>query len=287
MTTPPKTVPVVGILASIVLGTLLIVGAFEIPIPTFRLEVAPEPSEMGMVPDPLPTGTVAARVTDAVSDRPLKHVQISLPGTGLGGLSNPDGRFLLMDVPAGEHPVMAELIGYRQVAQAVTVVDGETTTLHFRLAETAIPVERVVVGGESADGWAPAGSGMASSDPPIDGESARVETPSGSGIPGRPLFTPFSRAPRVLNAEEVRRVMMQAYPSELRDEGIGGTVEVYFFIDEDGHVQDSRINSSSGHPTLDDAALAVAGVYRFSPARNRDVRRPVWVTFPITFVPTA
>jgi TonB family protein len=183
--------------------------------------------------------------------------------------------------------VVAELIGYGQVARAVTVVDGETTTLRFRLAETAIPVERVIVGGESADGSASAGSGMASSDPAIDGARVRVETPRGSGIPGRPLFTPFSVAPRVLNAEEVRREMMRAYPSELRDEGIGGTVEVYFFIDEDGHVQANRINSSSGHPTLDDAALAVAGVYRFSPALNRDAPRPVWVTFPITFVPAA
>jgi TonB family protein len=286
MTTPPKTVPVVGILASIVLGTLLIVGAFEIPIPTFRLEVAPEPSEMGTVPDPLPSGTVTAMVTEAVSERPLTNVQIWMPGTGLGGLSNPDGRFLLMDVPAGEHQVVAELIGYGQVAGAVTVGDGETTTLHFRLEQTAIPIERVIVGGPSADGSASAGSGMASSDPPIDGEKARAETASGSGIPGRPTFTPFSVAPRVINAEEVRRAMMQAYPSELRDEGIGGTVEVYFFIDEDGHVQANRINSSSGHPTLDEAALAVAGLYRFSPARNRDARRPVWVTFPITFVPT-
>ena len=37
---------------------------------------------------------------------------------------------------------------------------------------------------------------------------------------------------------------------------------------------------------MDDAALRVARVYRFSPALNRDERVAVWVTFPITFLPT-
>ena len=32
-----------------------------------------------------------------------------------------------------------------------------------------------------------------------------------------------------------------------------------------------------------DAALAVADVYRFSAALNRDKKVPVWVSFPITF----
>ena len=34
---------------------------------------------------------------------------------------------------------------------------------------------------------------------------------------------------------------------------------------------------------LDDAALKVATIYRFSPALNRDKKVPVWVSFPITF----
>ena len=58
---------------------------------------------------------------------------------------------------------------------------------------------------------------------------------------------------------------------------------VFFFIDEDGAVQDFRISESSGHQALDDAALAVADVYRFSAALNRDKKVPVWVQFPITF----
>ena len=98
-----------------------------------------------------------------------------------------------------------------------------------------------------------------------------------------PTFTPFTVAPEIQNRNEVIRAMEREYPPLLRDAGIGGTVRVYFFIDENGQVQDTRVDQSSGHQALDQAALNVAGVYRFSPALNRDTRVPVWVSFPITF----
>ena len=102
-------------------------------------------------------------------------------------------------------------------------------------------------------------------------------------VAAAPTFTPFTVAPSVLNVEEVQRAMVQAYPPQLRDAGIGGTARVYFFIDEEGIVQDYRVDQSSGHKALDDAALAVADVFRFSAAMNRDRPVPVWVSFPITF----
>ena len=98
-----------------------------------------------------------------------------------------------------------------------------------------------------------------------------------------PTFTPFTVAPSILNRQEVVRAMEREYPPLLRDAGIGGTVTVWFFIDEDGVVQDYRVSQSSGHQALDDAAIAVASVYRFSAALNRDKKVPVWVQFPITF----
>jgi len=102
-------------------------------------------------------------------------------------------------------------------------------------------------------------------------------------ISAAPTFTPFTVAPSILNRDDVVRAMEREYPPLLRDAGIGGTVRVYFFIDENGQVQDTRIDQSSGHQALDDAALKVAGIYRFSPALNRDKKVPVWVSFPITF----
>ena len=60
-------------------------------------------------------------------------------------------------------------------------------------------------------------------------------------------------------------------------------MKVFFFINEEGIVEQVRIDESSGHEGLDDAALNVAGVYRFNPALNGDTAVPVWVSFPITF----
>jgi len=102
-------------------------------------------------------------------------------------------------------------------------------------------------------------------------------------ISAAPTFTPYTVAPSILNRDEVVRAMVREYPALLRDAGIGGTVRVYFFIDENGQVRDTRIDQTSGHQALDDAALAVADVYRFSAALNRDKKVPVWVSFPITF----
>ena len=102
-------------------------------------------------------------------------------------------------------------------------------------------------------------------------------------ISSAPTFTPFTVAPSIQNRQEVVRAMEREYPPLLRDAGIGGTVRVFFFIDENGQVQDYRIDQSSGHQALDDAALAVADVYRFTAALNRDKKVPVWVSFPITF----
>ena len=102
-------------------------------------------------------------------------------------------------------------------------------------------------------------------------------------ISAAPTFTPFTVPPSILNRNEVVRAMEREYPPLLRDAGIGGTVVVYFFIDEEGIVKDFRVHETSGHSSLDEAALNVASVYRFSAALNRDKKVPVWVQFPITF----
>lgn len=98
-----------------------------------------------------------------------------------------------------------------------------------------------------------------------------------------PTFTPFTEAPSIRNREEVISAMARSYPPLLRDAGIGGTVRVWFFINDQGIVEQVRLDESSGHEALDEAALNVAGVYAFEPAKNDGKDVPVWVTFPITF----
>ena len=111
--------------------------------------------------------------------------------------------------------------------------------------------------------------------PPPD----EVETDIGAA----PVFTPYTVKPDYTNGNEVRRALEREYPPLLRDAGIGGTTIVWFFIDEQGVVQNQVVQQSSGHQALDDAALRVAPVFKFTPALNRDKAVPVWVQLPITF----
>jgi protein TonB len=101
-------------------------------------------------------------------------------------------------------------------------------------------------------------------------------------ISSAPTFTPFTVAPGLLTLAEVQRALTREYPTVLRDSGIGGRVEVWFFIDEEGRVQQTQVNQSSGYEALDQAALNVAEVNRFSPALNRENRVQVWDSIPIT-----
>lgn len=108
-------------------------------------------------------------------------------------------------------------------------------------------------------------------------------TTGGGDISDAPVFTPYDVKPELRNRAAVSAALRRFYPPLLRDAGVGGTVNVWFFIDEEGRVQNTRIQQSSGHKSLDDAALRVAELMEFSPALNRERRVKVWVALPITF----
>ena len=89
--------------------------------------------------------------------------------------------------------------------------------------------------------------------------------------------------PEIRNRDEVQAALMREYPSILRNAGVAGQVIVWFFISEEGRVLDRRVFRSSGYVQLDEAALRVADVFRFTPALNREKIVQVWIRFPITF----
>lgn len=93
------------------------------------------------------TGTVTGQVTDAASGRPLESAQVYIEGTALGTLTNSSGRYLFVNAPAGEHTVIAELVGYRSASETVTVTAGQTSTVDFGLSVTAIQLDQIVVTG--------------------------------------------------------------------------------------------------------------------------------------------
>ncbi len=93
------------------------------------------------------TGSIRGRVTAANSLRPLTGAQISIPGTGRGSLTNAQGEYLIVNVPAGPQTVRVQMIGFTSDEAQSTVAAGQTATVDFQLSESAIALDEVVVTG--------------------------------------------------------------------------------------------------------------------------------------------
>lgn len=112
--------------------------------------------------------------------------------------------------------------------------------------------------------------------PPPDAGS---EVADGNGTP----FTPYTVAPELLNARELRCALERAYPPALRDAGLGATVSMLINIDEEGKILGARIGEPAAYAAFDRAALSLVDVMRFRPAMNRDRYVAVWIALPLTF----
>lgn len=90
------------------------------------------------------TGTVTGTVQDA-SGRPLAGAQVSIEGTTIGGLSSDAGRYLLNNVPVGNHDITVVMLGYTGMTESVSVQAGETAVRDFVLQLTALSMDEIVV----------------------------------------------------------------------------------------------------------------------------------------------
>lgn len=93
------------------------------------------------------TGTLTGSVTNASTGEAIAGAQISIPGTGLGTLTNNVGRYILLNVPSGSQTVRAEFIGFGAETATVQVTSGQSTQADFELRSEAISLEGVIVTG--------------------------------------------------------------------------------------------------------------------------------------------
>ena len=97
------------------------------------------------------------------------------------------------------------------------------------------------------------------------------------------VYMPRDVNPSLVNTGAVQRQLERRYPPTLRDAGIGGEVQIWFYIDEQGVVRDARLVQPSAYEAFDAVALDVATMMRFRPAQFRGRNVPVWVKLPIVF----
>jgi TonB-linked SusC/RagA family outer membrane protein len=144
------------------------------------------------------TGAVTGTIVSSQTGEPLSAAQVSIEGTGLGALTEPNGKFLILKVPAGTYTVEAILIGYANTSMQVTVKSGESAVADMKMTPQAISLSEIVVTGVGAATQRAKlpfdVSQVRASDIPVPtptistaiaGKVAGVAVVGGSGLPGQ------------------------------------------------------------------------------------------------------
>lgn len=91
------------------------------------------------------TGKISGRIVDKAK-QPLAGANIVLVGAQLGAASDVDGRFAILNVPAGTVTVKIQLIGYKALTTTNLVVTADNTTrLDAVLEESVVAMAEIVV----------------------------------------------------------------------------------------------------------------------------------------------
>lgn len=94
-------------------------------------------------------GKIAGTITDVETGDPLVGVNVVVEGTDLGAATNVNGKYFILQVPAGTYTLRAQIIGYKTVTvRNLRVLSGLTVTQDFSMEREVIEGEVVVVQAE-------------------------------------------------------------------------------------------------------------------------------------------
>jgi TonB-linked SusC/RagA family outer membrane protein len=91
------------------------------------------------------TGTIAGRVIDRQTERPLASVQVRIVGTTRGAQTDETGSYRIVGVPAGVVQIAAQRIGYGPQSRTVTVEAGGVTTADVQMTVAVTTLDQVIV----------------------------------------------------------------------------------------------------------------------------------------------
>ena len=96
---------------------------------------------------------------------------------------------------------------------------------------------------------------------------------------------PAPAPPRNLSASSVQYLepLQVEYPRLSKRLGETGVVMLRIFIDEAGRVRDVQVSRTSGHPRLDDAAMAAVQKARFKPPSENGQAVSGYAQVPVDF----
>ena len=186
-------------------------------------------------------GTVMGSVSDVQSRAALPGAALILEGTAETGLSGDDGRFMLIAVPAGDHVLRVELLGYRPLRRLVSVPADGAAVVDIALTPEPPAMDEIVVTSEAGiRRGREVGNTVARLEidevldrPPtlsdfLQGAAVGVEVTGGSAEAGQGKQIRLrGNGSMVLSSHPLVyidgvRMMEGAFPSELFDRPVGG-----------------------------------------------------------------
>ena len=84
------------------------------------------------------TGKVSGFVRDAETGDALPGVNIVLEGTLMGGATDLDGYFFIMNIPPGNYTIKATMMGYKTSQAKMQIRVDLTTKIDFKLIPTVM-----------------------------------------------------------------------------------------------------------------------------------------------------
>jgi outer membrane cobalamin receptor len=91
------------------------------------------------------TGKIAGSIVDQNNDR-LPGANVVVQGTSLGGATDIEGNYFILNIPPGVYNVVVSMIGYKRVTiEQVRVVIDQTTQINVSLEEAPIEGEEVTI----------------------------------------------------------------------------------------------------------------------------------------------
>jgi outer membrane receptor protein involved in Fe transport len=92
------------------------------------------------------TGNIAGQIVDKATGDPLPGVNVTIDGTFRGAITDLDGFFRILNLPAGKYTTRASYIGYRETAvEGIRVSVDHTTPIDFQLEATTLELEEAIV----------------------------------------------------------------------------------------------------------------------------------------------
>ncbi len=79
------------------------------------------------------TQVISGTITDQASGEPLFGANVLIRELSRGSSTDPDGRFMIQDLPAGSYEIEISYIGFESLVKAIEVTAGQTSRIDFKL----------------------------------------------------------------------------------------------------------------------------------------------------------